>query len=193
MTALACTFWAGKAKGEPPSPPTQDPAPTEAAPAAPAPATQTAPSQPTSASEAERKLASDFIVRFLATIEKGDGAAWPLMHTRAFRDQMLANDSVDRSFAAWHKGTVTVIPHIKAAEFALLRHGDALRYVHPAVCGRQSPNRPRGGVRHHYGHLRMEKCGFARNGGEDLLNSALSSIQTTLSGLLALTPRRLWG
>lgn len=79
---------------------------------------------PTSATEAERELAKAFIDRFLAAIEKGDASQWPALHTKARRDALKANDAVDKSYEAWRKGTLTAIPFIKAADFALLKTGE---------------------------------------------------------------------
>lgn len=100
---------------------------TSAEPVAPVPT----PPLPTSATEAERRLAEAFIDRFLAAIEKNEASEWPALHTKARRDALKANGAVDNSYEAWRKGTLTVIPRIRAADFALLKSGErfTLRFV----------------------------------------------------------------
>lgn len=117
------------------------PAPEAPAPEAPAPeapketsasvAPAAVPSLPSSATEEERELAKAFTERFLAAIEKGDASGWPALHTKARRDALEANGTVDKSYEAWRKGTLTAIPFIRAADIALLRSGEryTLRFV----------------------------------------------------------------
>ena len=114
-----------------PVPAVSAPASAPASEPAPAAVPVPAPVVPVSASEAERALAKAFIEKFLTAIEANDADAWPALHTKARRDALIANGAVDVSYEAWHKGTVTVVSHIREADFTLQRSGEdfTLRFV----------------------------------------------------------------
>lgn len=105
--------------------PEAQPEATSASAPEPVPAPQ--PATPVSATEAERELAKAFIERFLAVIEANDQESWPSMHTKARREALVANDAVEKSFQAWHKGTLTAVGKIREADFSLQRVGDRFK------------------------------------------------------------------
>ena len=98
------------------------PAPTaaeETTTAAPAPSNAQPKPEREAASEADRALAKDFIVRFTKIIEASKSDGWLELQSTARREQLLAKDAVENSYSGWVTGTAPVLEAIRSSDFRL--------------------------------------------------------------------------
>ncbi len=91
------------------------------------------------ATDAERELAKSFIVRFTKVIESSKKEGWVELHTKARREQLIADDAVETSYQAWSAGTTPVLKNMRKAEFRLQQLPGQLRLTFDAI---MVPNDP---------------------------------------------------
>ena len=73
----------------------------------------------TPASDAEKQLAKDFIVRFTAIIAASKPDGWLELHTVARREKLVSSKMIEQSYMAWVAGTAPVLEEIRIADFRL--------------------------------------------------------------------------